>query len=107
MPDSELPPQPPLPASAQNMLAHVGSRATRMVRARNRRYAGVWRTVALVGVIGWSVVIPMLAGIAVGLWIDRTWPGRFSWTLMLLVGGVLLGCINAWARVRDAQKEDD
>jgi ATP synthase protein I len=38
-----------------------------------------------------------------GLWIDATWPSRFSWTLMLLVGGILLGCWNAWYWVSQEQ----
>jgi ATP synthase protein I len=37
-----------------------------------------------------------MAGVALGIWIDATWPGRFSWTLMLMLGGLLLGCWNAW-----------
>ena len=48
------------------------------------------------GLIGWSVVIPTLLGVALGLWIDRTWPSRFSWTLMLLLLGIILGSLNAW-----------
>ena len=31
-----------------------------------------------------------------GLWLDRHWPGDFSWTLALLLAGVTLGCLNAW-----------
>ena len=49
------------------------------------------------GVIGWSVAIPTLLGIFIGIWIDTTWPSRFSWTLMLLFAGVVLGCLNAWS----------
>ena len=54
------------------------------------------------GVVGWSVAIPTLIGVAVGLWIDGRWPSRFSWTLMLLIVGVALGCINAWYWVKKA-----
>jgi len=48
------------------------------------------------GVVGWSVAVPTLLGIALGLWLDRLWPGGFSWTLALLLAGVTLGCLNAW-----------
>lgn len=48
------------------------------------------------GLVGWSVAIPTLVGVAIGLWIDKTWPSRYSWTLMLLVPGLALGCFNAW-----------
>jgi ATP synthase protein I len=59
----------------------------------------------MVGLIGWSVVLPMLAGIAAGGWIDRRWPSRVSWTLMLLVGGLGLGCVSAWHRIREDQED--
>jgi ATP synthase protein I len=93
-----------LPAAAENMIAQVESRARMRVRTQPG-YRSFWRPVATVGLIGWTVVIPMLIGIAVGTWIDRTWPSRFSWTLMLLVGGLGLGCVSAWNRIRDEQED--
>jgi len=39
------------------------------------------------GLIGWSVAIPTLLGAALGLWLDRHYPGRHAWTLALLVAG--------------------
>jgi ATP synthase protein I len=64
--------------------------------------------------VGWSVVIPTLLGVAAGVWIDGRWPGRFSWTLMLLLGGLLLGCWNAWywvsleqQAIRDETRDED
>ena len=35
-------------------------------------------------------------GVAAGVWIDTKWPSRYSWTLLLLMAGVMLGCLNAW-----------
>jgi ATP synthase protein I len=59
------------------------------------------------GLVGWSVAVPALIGVAVGLWIDARWPSRFSWTLMLLVLGMALGCLNAWNWIsRESQEED-
>jgi ATP synthase protein I len=48
------------------------------------------------GMIGWSVAVPTILGLALGLWLDRHWPLHFSWTLTLLLIGVALGCLNAW-----------
>ena len=48
------------------------------------------------GLIGWSVTVPTLAGAALGLWVDHHYPGGHSWTLALLVAGLSLGCLNAW-----------
>lgn len=55
------------------------------------------------GIVGWSVVVPTLLGAALGLWLDRHYPGGRSWTLALLAAGLVLGCFNAWIWVA---KED-
>jgi ATP synthase protein I len=74
----------------------VGRQERRKLRARRHRMRGTWFGLGMYGLVGWSVVIPTLLGVALGLWIDRSWPSRFSWTLMLLAAGLLLGCWNAW-----------
>lgn len=48
------------------------------------------------GVIGWSIVLSTLAGIAFGVWIDDMWPSQISWTVTMLFVGVTMGCANAW-----------
>jgi len=57
----------------------------------------------MMGLIGWSVVIPTLLGAALGLWLDKRHVGDRSWTLALLVAGLMAGCLNAWHWV---DKED-
>jgi ATP synthase protein I len=56
----------------------------------------VWFGLGLFGMVGWSVIIPILIGIAIGVWIDKNFPSPYSWTLMLMFVGVVLGCLNAW-----------
>lgn len=58
------------------------------------------------GVVGWSVAVPTLLGIALGIWIDQKWPSQYSWTLMLLFVGVVLGCLNAWFWIDASQRGD-
>lgn len=73
----------------------IGAKEQRKVRAR-RMFRNTWFGFGFFGLIGWSVAIPALLGTAIGVWIDSRHPGRYSWTLMLLVGGLGLGCLNAW-----------
>jgi ATP synthase protein I len=94
-----------LPPSTQKLLREVAAREARMIRRGREGAPNLWRSVGLMGLVGWSVVLPMLVGIAVGLWIDREWPSRFSWTLMLLVGGLAAGCVNAWGRIKREQED--
>jgi ATP synthase protein I len=66
------------------------------MRARRQKDQSVWFGLGMFGLVGWSVAIPTLVGVALGVWIDLKWPSRYSWTLMLLIIGVMLGCLNAW-----------
>lgn len=78
----------------------------RKIEARNLQHRSVWFGLGTFGLVGWSVTIPALLGIALGVWIDTRVPSRFSWTLMLMVLGVALGCFNAWRWVcRESQDE--
>ena len=101
MPEPERKPADKLSPAAERMIRQVESKQERMVRGRNHRDA-VLRSIAILGVIGWSVVLPTLVGVAVGVWMDGRWPSRFSWTLILMTAGLLLGCANAWLRIRRA-----
>jgi ATP synthase protein I len=81
----------------------VGAKAARKLKARRNSAPGVWFGLGMMGLIGWSVAIPTLLGAALGLWLDRRFPGGRSWTLALLVAGLTIGCLNAWFWV---SKED-
>jgi ATP synthase protein I len=81
-------------------------------RARRRGDRGLWFGLGAFGLVGWSVAIPTLAGLALGVWLDGRLGGAFSWTLALLVAGVCAGCANAWYWIaqesrRTAEAEGD
>jgi ATP synthase protein I len=82
----------------------VRAKEARKIRARLKRDGGVWFGLGMFGLIGWSVAIPTLAGIALGVWIDLKWASRYSWTLMLLIIGIGVGCLNAWFWVSRERK---
>ncbi|RRQ21007.1 AtpZ/AtpI family protein [Thiohalobacter thiocyanaticus] len=84
----------------------VGRRAERKLRARRESRRTAWFGLGMFGLVGWSVAIPTLLGIAVGLWLDTLWPGLPSWTLTLLIIGVALGCLNAWYWIKQESERD-
>lgn len=59
----------------------------------------------LFGIVGWSIAIPTLLGIALGVYLDKKFTQSFSWTITLLFAGVILGSFNAWRWVKE--KTDD
>jgi ATP synthase protein I len=83
----------------------VGTKAARKLKARRHSTQGVWFGLGMMGLIGWSVVIPTLLGAALGIWLDSRCQGSYSWTLMLLVIGLVIGCLNAWHWVTKEHKE--
>ncbi|CAN5497499.1 AtpZ/AtpI family protein [soil metagenome] len=90
--------------SDQILVAKVGAKAARKLKARADARSGVWFGLGMMGLIGWSVVVPTLAGAALGAWLDRRHTGTYSWTLMLLILGLVLGCWNAWHWVSEQDK---
>jgi len=91
----------------------VGAEAARKLQAR-RNPTGVWFGLGMMGLIGWSVVVPTLLGAALGIWLDKHYSGSHSWTLALLVAGLSIGCMNAWHWVvkedkamKDGQEDND
>ncbi|GAA0851243.1 AtpZ/AtpI family protein [Marinobacter pelagius] len=84
----------------------VGRRAERKRQARARGRRTAWFGLGMFGLVGWSVAVPTLIGIAIGVWADRRWPGEVSWTLTLLIIGVALGCLNAWYWIKQESEDD-
>lgn len=107
--------QPQLPLKSGSTLAsQVGSKAVRKLKARRRPSPGVWSGLGMMGLVGWSVAVPTLLGAGLGLWLDQKYPAGRSWTLALLVAGLMIGCLNAWHWVskedkamREEQEDED
>ncbi len=99
----------PRDEQARRFQEEVTRRQLRRMRSRRQKRVSVLSGLGMYGVVGWSVAIPTIAGVALGLWIDRRWPSPVSWTLTLLFAGVILGCLNAWYWVsheRDTIEKD-
>src|SRR6202789_2152641 len=66
-------------------------KAPRKLNAQRAGTQRPWFGLGMFGVIGWSVTVPTLLGALLGLWLDRHHPGAHSWTLALLVAGLIWG----------------
>ena len=83
----------------------VGAKAARKLKAQRNPTPGVWFGLGMMGLIGWSVVVPTLLGAALGIWLDSQHSGTHPWTLALLVAGLSIGCLNAWRWVAKEERE--
>ena len=82
----------------------VGEKAARKLKAQRHVTQTVWSGLGMMGMVGWSVAVPTLLGAALGIWLDKHHPGKHAWTLALLVGGLMIGCLNAWHWVAKEEK---
>lgn len=96
----------PRPPDDDDLGSAVGRKAERKRKARRERERGVWFGLGMFGLVGWSVAIPTVLGIAIGVWLDGRVADGPSWTITLLIVGVALGCLNAWYWVRRESRHD-
>ena len=87
----------------------IASKAARKLRARRRGDRSVWFGIGMFGLIGWAIAIPTVIGAITGMWLDKRHPGGHSWTLALLVAGLILGCAQAyrWVSREDKKIRDE
>lgn len=95
----------PSPAGQNDFEHRVRRKAERRMKAQTERDRGIWFGLGMFGLVGWTVAIPTVIGLAVGIWIDRRWPSSYSWTLMGLIIGVMFGCIAAWRWIKKESGE--
>jgi ATP synthase protein I len=86
---------PSQPRDRDELSQEVGKKEQRKLKAR-RQDRSLWFGLGMFGLVGWSIAVPTLIGIAVGIWIDRTWHPPFSCTLICLFLGIVAGCAIAW-----------
>ena len=82
-------------------IAEKEKRKLKALRTKNN----VWFGFGMMGMVGWSVVVPALLGALSGLWLDKRYPQSFSWTLTLLIAGLISGSVIGWYWVDKEDKE--
>lgn len=104
------PPPPPRRSRPNQQQAEfhrlIKSKSERKLKARKEGDRSLWFGLGFAGLVGWSVAVPTLLGMAIGIWIDARWESQYSWTLMLMLLGVLIGCLNAWYWVQQESHHD-
>jgi ATP synthase protein I len=83
----------------------VAEKAQRKLKALHNDKQSVWFGLGMMGIVGWTIVVPTLLGAALGVWLDGEYPETFSWTLTGLILGLLAGCLIAWNWVNKEHKE--
>jgi ATP synthase protein I len=72
--------------------------------AKGRKKGYMWMGLGMLGLVGWSIIVPTFIGLAIGIYIDKKFISPFSWTLMFLFLGLIIGCMNVWYWVSKERK---
>lgn len=77
-------------------------RTRRDIDRLRRREAGgrFWRSLALIGSVGWPIVLLATGGALFGRYLDTRWGTGVRFTLMLLTIGTALGTFIAFRTLR-------
>ena len=89
----------PQPENHDRLRQAVRKRQEERARWEREGERSLGQNLAMIGALGWTVVVPTLLGIFAGRWLDRTFGSGIFWTLGLLVAGLAAGCAFAWKRM--------
>lgn len=79
----------------------VDAQSQRKIKAEQERESLAAQTIYL-GVLGFLLVLPIIAGAYLGKWLDDKLSGfSLHWTLSLIILGVFVGAVNVYLFVRD------
>ena len=90
------------PSSGGRFRDIVCRKEERMQEGLKARSRGILSWFGTIGMIGWSVAVPLLLGVFLGKWLDSVIKKQYSFTLMLMFTGLVIGCVNAWLWVKKA-----
>jgi ATP synthase protein I len=82
-------------------------KSQRRERARRRGTDNIWSWMGMFGLVGWTVAVPTLLGLALGVFLDNRIDSSVSFTITFLVVGVATGAAMAWYWVRRESQGDD
>ena len=90
-------PRPPAADESSARLARkIAASHERRERARREPVGSLWRYVARVGTLGWTIVAPIVAGALIGHFIDRAYGTGVTYALALLTVGVAAAGYLYW-----------
>ncbi len=89
------------PDNQERLRDAVKTRQERRERWQREGERSIGQNIAMIGVLGWMIVLPTLLGLFAGRWLDHSFHMGIFWTLSLLVAGLGAGCMLAWRRMHN------
>lgn len=84
------------PGHRSRMAEAARQAAERAQEGRDNPEPSIGQRLGQIGVLGWTVILPMLFGLFVGRWLDRKLETGIFFSAPLLMLGAVLGFWFAW-----------
>ena len=84
-------------------LRHAVERDARRLARREGASSAFWRSLSLLGTVGWSLALPVAGGALLGWLLDRHFASGAGLTVLLVFAGAAVGGVLAWHAIRRAQ----
>lgn len=93
------------PSAEEELLEKIEKDSIKKIKAKEEG-SEIMFGLGLFGIVGWSIAIPTVLGIALGVFLDKRFTHSFSWTITFLFAGVILGSFNAWRWIKEKTDDD-
>jgi len=87
------------PDSRKVFVSEIERRRRR--KEENDRDTSFWRSVGMMGTVGWSVALPTAIGTLFGRWLDSRLQSGYVFMIFFMLVGVALGCVIAWRMISE------
>lgn len=91
--------EPPTDSRRRDMRRSI-QRDMRRYRERESATRSFWRSLSVLGSVGWPIAVMMVAGAWLGRWLDGQWDTGVRLTLILVFVGAILGGSVAWSIIQ-------
>lgn len=69
------------------------------INRREQGHRSFWRSVSLIGMVGWPIALGTVGGSMLGRYLDARFDTGVRFTLMLLMAGLLVSCWTVWKTI--------
>ena len=87
------------PANRPDVRDALQRDASRHAR-REVGHGSFWRSLGVLGMVGWPIALSSVGGALLGHYLDRRWHTGVQFTLLLLMIGTMIGSFVAWKTIK-------
>lgn len=74
------------------------------LRRKARAQGTFWRSLGVIGSVGWPIVLLAAGGAMLGHWLDVRWGSGIRWALILVLCGAATGGWVAWHALKGTEQ---